>query len=620
MARPLGALAIAATTGVTTVCAWLAVFSAPVNGDESYLLLTLREFGRSGALYDRVYSQYGPFYYSLFGIPARLTGWDWTFTTGRLATLTFWVLAALLLGVAMRAATGSRAIGLGAQVVSFSMLGSLRHEPMHPGSLLMALLGALLWAIAWLRPHAPRSADILTGAILAALLLTKVNVGLFALVAVVLVLVACRPRAIRVLAEIAFVLLGPVVLMAGGVAEWRVLWSSVYVVGAVAVVAVSAVGHRTRKCPDPLPLIWGLVGTALAASGLMLATGSSLGGILRGAFTRPLDHPRLVTVPVRLPPAAWCWIGALPTAWLLLRAHVVHPTPTVRRWSSALRIAAGGGLLLSVLGSDSLLLTLHPEASRFALLPVVALVLVPRWTGGDTPDQLLARALLAALAVTQSLHAFPVPGSQVSWSVVLAGVGAVVIVGDGVRDLATLTAHHDVARWWGAIAAVACVTLVLVVPTGSSIEFPGHQFLVDATQFRHHRPIQLPGTKLLRVPGYQLDEIRQVVPVVQQDCDEIVTLGADLSWYLLADRLPPTGFNQPAWWAYLTDAEQRSVVRAIEPGRRICLLVAPTVATLRTDRLAASASVGDGPLVGALTSRRWQRLAGTARVAVLRAL
>jgi len=47
-----------------------------------------------GGLYDRVFSQYGPFYYAVFGLPSRLLDARWTIGAGRVTTLALWVATA----------------------------------------------------------------------------------------------------------------------------------------------------------------------------------------------------------------------------------------------------------------------------------------------------------------------------------------------------------------------------------------------------------------------------------------------------------------------------------------------------------------------------------------------
>ena len=64
-----------------------------VYDDEGYVLFSLKTFAEGGGLYERVYSQYGPFFF-LFNQGLHLAGLQFTNTDGRLLTLVCWLGAA----------------------------------------------------------------------------------------------------------------------------------------------------------------------------------------------------------------------------------------------------------------------------------------------------------------------------------------------------------------------------------------------------------------------------------------------------------------------------------------------------------------------------------------------
>jgi hypothetical protein len=623
IAPGLGRCLTAGTTLATAVVGWFAVWSAPINGDEGYLLVSLREWVLRGGLYDRVYSQYGPFYYALFGLPARIFGEAWTVSAGRWTTLALWVVTAFLLGVAVSAITRSRLVGVAAQVVAFSMLSTLLNEPMHPGALLCALVAALVADIAWLRPRKPAAADALAGALLAALLLTKVNVGLFAIVAFAFVVGADAPRRIgRVGAAVALVALGPALLLVNGTESWRVLWASVYMAGAVLVVLASGL-HRdvaaTRFRLGAIAL--GFLVTAGTVVTVALVTGTSVGELVRGVVLRPLDHTNYVTVPVRLQSTAWCWLPAVAVVALVWsRTRAAWDGPRSRQVVAGARVIAGGVLLVSVLGDDSLLLVLHPAASRFALVPLAALVLLPRSSAPAPSSELVARRLLAAAAVTESLHAYPVPGSQVSWSVLLVGTAATVVVADGVADLrAALRSRVGPMAWFGA-AAAGCLAIVLVFPSGfgAGAGLPGRQFEAWVDAYRTRTALGTADTSPLRPPAAQTHSIRMTASEVRRSCSTFVPLGADLSWYVVAGMRPPTGFNQPAWPVYLDADEQRAIIRAWHRASRPCLLLAAMGGRLEGTTLEPAPGIRRSLLVRWLERRQWRAAGDAPGLLVLR--
>ncbi len=619
--RGVSAVTVAATTATTAVFGWFAIWSAPVSGDESYLLVTLREWLLQGGLYDRVYSQYGPFYYFIFGIPSRVLGDRFTLAGGRVTSLMLWIIAAFLFGVTAKAITGHWIFGVAAQVLSFSVLSTLVNEPMHPGALLCSLLAALLANVAWLRPRSPVLSDVLSGAVAAALLLTKVNVGLFAIVALAFVAArSARHPGWRWVTSVAFLALGPVLLLSNGQQPWRILWASIYVTGTVFVIVASG-RHRES---EPLTfnrrlLTAGFAVVALISVGAMLATGTSVPDLVRGGFTRPLDHTQLITIPLRIPAWTWTWILLIPLV-LVLREHRGLPgsRQLVTVLSASVRVGAGLALIASVLGSDLLSL---PGGSRFSLLPLVALVLVPLYSHTKESANLLARRLLAASALTESLHAFPVPGSQVSWSVVTAGVAAVVIVADGVDEMASLRAVRAYAIWARLVGVLCCLVPVLVMPGGTALGLTtaGAQFRAWSDAYHQQRTLGIDGSRWLRPPAAQREVILAAVPIIRRECNTFLTLGAGLSWYILADQRPPTGFNQPTWPAYLDEHEQRATIAAVRHAGKFCLVLNGFGGGFRGDRMTAFSQFRPRILVDFLEHTRWSLIGEAGDVQVLRA-
>jgi hypothetical protein len=154
------------------------------HDDEGYLLVSLSEFLRGQSLYDDVYTQYGPFYYLLFGSLFELSGRPVTTDAGRIVVIAIWLGTATLHGVAAYRLTRRLDVAIGAQIVAFIVLTLLVGEPMHPVVLTVLLLAAGLVVATWTSMSASAAAAGL-GVLVAALLMTKVNVGALAAVAAV---------------------------------------------------------------------------------------------------------------------------------------------------------------------------------------------------------------------------------------------------------------------------------------------------------------------------------------------------------------------------------------------------------------------------------------------------
>src|SRR5262249_15553029 len=147
--------------------------------------------------------------FSLFGIPIDLD-------SGRMATMVAWVLTGLTLGLATWRMTRSIVLGIVVQMVVFASLSVAVNEPMHPGGIICLLLAAIVAISCGVREKVSVGPIALLGMAVAALILVKINVGAFALAAVVLICAVSYPalssrRGLRLLIEVAFVAV-PVVL------------------------------------------------------------------------------------------------------------------------------------------------------------------------------------------------------------------------------------------------------------------------------------------------------------------------------------------------------------------------------------------------------------------------
>ena len=90
-----------------------AFFGFPFYDDEGYLLLSLRQYARGAALYDRLYSQYGPAYFVVFHQLASLLGFEFTHTASRVLTIVVWTASSALCGLTTYRLTRSVVLAFG---------------------------------------------------------------------------------------------------------------------------------------------------------------------------------------------------------------------------------------------------------------------------------------------------------------------------------------------------------------------------------------------------------------------------------------------------------------------------------------------------------------------------
>ncbi|HKH64007.1 MAG TPA: hypothetical protein VKA35_00935, partial [Solirubrobacterales bacterium] len=245
----LGALAFTAVTVVTVLIAEPRMFSGFANyDDEGYMLIALRSFLEHGHLYDDVFSQYGPFYYEfwggffeLFGIPVNHDG-------GRTAAIFAWVAASLLFGLSIWRMTRSTLLGLATQMMVFGAIITVVNEPMHPGGTICLLLGAIVALSCLVRERSSPLGIAFLGASVMALILVKINVGAFALIALALVCAVSYPRLaqrrwLRPAVELLFVAV-PLLLMASKFGED---WARHYAVHVALAALTIVIALRARS-------------------------------------------------------------------------------------------------------------------------------------------------------------------------------------------------------------------------------------------------------------------------------------------------------------------------------------------------------------------------------------
>jgi hypothetical protein len=445
----------AAATAVAAYLGYLWMFTGfTAYDDEGAMLISLRSFVAGQALYDKVVLQYGPFYFEFFGLFGAL-GVPFDNDSGRFVTLAVWLAIALLAGVAVFAFTRNLALGLSTHLITFAT-ATLTSEPMHPSGLVcllvigiasVALISAGRWSGPW--PF------LVTGALTAAAILTKINVGGFAAISIVFACVLTFPtlarnRAIRLVAAAGFVAV-PFLLMRADLNQVLAQRYAFHIgLCALALVVATSASH-----PDPnrrlSELGWVFAGGAILAV-LVLAValfrGSNPNDLLHGIILYPLDQPRAYEALLQLPSTTLAWdalglCGAL--LWTLYRLLARRPEVAIE---GAIRLLAGLVIWVILLGGIHIpglfqLSSLnHPLLLPIALAWVVA---APRGRPDGYEKLDFARALLPALAILQSLHAFPIAGSQAAWAALpLVPVGAMCI-GDGLAQLGLTRARMQLA-------------------------------------------------------------------------------------------------------------------------------------------------------------------------------
>jgi hypothetical protein len=571
--------------------------------DEGYLLISLESFLDQGSLYDEVFSQYGPFYYELWGGIFSLVGAPVSHDNGRMATLLMWILTSLAVGVSTYRITRSVLLGLSAQMLAFATLESLTREPMLAGGLTCVLVALVLLTSTFVRGRAAKPAMSLLGAAIAAVLLVKVNVGVFALAALALtcsVSYSVMARTwVRVAVAAGFVLI-PAVLMAGQFVEPWVQDFCLHVTVAAVPVALLLNGQGWRSFRDPAELRWlaaGLLGTAFAICFVAVVSGTSAGGLVEGVIGRPLGQADRFSVPYE-PSAAVAVADLAAVAGFvvylyLARSGRLEGSTPWHALVSAGSVAVGVEIALSVVGRPLLVQASESDFGGYQLgLLAYAWVALIRLPGvRERRGQELALRLLPPLAVLQALHAYPVAGSQIPWATfLLVPVGAVCMA-NGARGLARAAdgLRPAARRRLAAVGTVAALALFLFVADTTL-----RRELNDArADFNEGIALGLPGAEEMRVPPDEARRYREIARALRGDCGTFLSMPGLNSFYLWTGREPPTALNATHWMNLLSEGEQRRVIEAVSSEPRLCALRQPRI----TAFWARGGRLPSGPLV-----------------------
>jgi hypothetical protein len=573
------ALAFAVVTAVGVLVAYPRMFTGfAVYDDEGYMLIALRSFVEGGALYDEVFSQYGPFYYEAWGGAFSLFGAEVDLDSGRMATLVAWVAASLALGLATLRMTGSALLGLAAQMLVFAALGAVApNEPMHPGGLIALLLAAIVAVSCAVGPRLAPGGMGLLGASVAALALVKINVGALALAAVVLACATAYPaisgrRWLRLAIEVAFVAT-PVVLVSAKLGEQ---WAREYAfhVAVAALAVVVALRARTAG-PRRSEELWWLGGGFLAATVAVLlailGAGTSVDGLLDGVIGQPLRQADAFSIPFsqsnRIFPFDAIALSAALAYWYAARRRPADAPPAWGGGLSLASIAIGVAMALAVIGKGMPFDAADLPGYQLLLLGFAWVALIPAPGRAEGPAA-FARLMLPPLAAMQALHAYPVAGSQTLWaSFLLIPVGAI-CVANGVRGLSSSLAADGDRRAALAVGAVVAAFLALFV-----VETTLRQPLRDyRDSYDEAVPLGLPGAESVRVSPPEAQLFGLVSREIDRRCPTFVMLPGMNSFYFWTDREPPTGYNATGWPTLFDEEAQRHVIEDIRAVEDLCLL------------------------------------------------
>lgn len=565
-------LGLIALTALVSLSIYWQVFSLfMLYDDEGYVLHSLNTWAREGALYDQVFSQYGPLYYLLAGGAARLGGFEWTHDLSRIVTGLAWLATALASGLLATKLSGSRWGGAIGFAASNAFVGQMAHEPMHPGNLLTPIIAwGTVASIHLCERGRPRSFAIVVALMAASCALIKINVGVFIAGAGGMWWwfrydhpgVRNRGAAIIVVAMGAGF---PALLMHR---HLTTDWGATYAI--LSGIAISTAGGLlwVFKTPNPSrpavfpALMAGLALGTVAVIGI-LTTGTSWQGLWQGMIAQPLQHADVYAFPPNWRPGTLiCSLLSLAGFVIVLRNRlrsgdyppgaklvifVIRAGLAVAFiwWTFALPSRSVGGVMTVMVGSLG-----------WILLPLGK---------GVTPLQ-HARLWAGLLLAWQFLHAYPVAGTQLTWGLFLWIPILVAALGESLRDwLATARSGADKHyRYYAGSAALLALVLLVGNPLRS-----GHYYYHAA------EPLQLPGARLLRVSPQAGSALRIVAANAALHAELLYSLPGAFSYNLWTHLPTPTTHNVTHWFSLLNTVKQQEIITRLETAGPTAWVVQP---------------------------------------------
>lgn len=603
----------AAFLGVLFLCgifAYDSIFSSfAIHDDEGFVLISLKYFFKGHALYDQVYSCYQPFFYVFDWLVFRLWGATISHDSIRLLTIALWLLGASLNALMVYRLTSHGLLACLVLAVSINHLAVLTNEPGHPLGLSYVLIAAIVALFTFMDRLRSGPFFGVLGAFVGCLLLTKINLGVYVLLAVALVLAAGTPGVIFERVQVALgatIALLPAVLMHSkltGVVRSAPLIGVLLVLGCfvaatfasrkrmavhgtilLAVVAAIVAGkyvlsalavlrfavlatlsicgavlvsHRRRPGTgfDARAWIIGLVAgvVAMAAVALFVVLrGTSGRGLLDGLVRLPLQQSTVfMFIPKMNVRAITLAVAGLASLSWYLWGRAALADSRIFHASVACAKLLFGSAVLTYCSPLNPFLPFGTLLPGFWMIPFLWLVAAVRTAA--SPSEILTRLAFVCVASLQPLGAYPVAGSQFDVATGLIPVIGAVCLSDAVRELSIYALPRwRSSRWWPG-AFVGVVSIAALITFRSEVTQARSRYLAAT-------PLALPGASRIRLSSRNVQLYQELVrPLARPEVETFLTLPGLNSLYFWAQKDPPTGFNVTAWMTLLDDRHQERI-------------------------------------------------------------
>ena len=567
---------------LAAVAAYYAIFSWVISfwDDEGTMIWRVKQYSAGFKLYDQIYSSYGPVYYLYSGLIHSISGGDITYDSTRMITLGSWVVCALFAALIIFWFTQSLPLAAVAQFLIFGNLSFFANEPGHPEELCIFLLLALVASgLLVERPTRRMIAMALIGVIAAAILMIKVNLGIFAILAIAFAILFQLPSTVfswasRIGAVTAALIL-PMTLMKS---HLDYLWTQVFCFELTASIAALLPGliYTTRSSSARRQDCWAVIFSFMATVGLIwlasLSKGVSSHGMLNSIVMANFQAnilSRSWYAPLEMSPfwVPWAVGGIVASLWF---DRAIKRDPR-KAYLLLCRFKLIFGSLVLVLaavrttnpGYTVTVLTLMPGF----VPPFCWLLLYP--PSPDAKSASFPRILLSAAAVFQTLAAHPIGGSQAFFTRILLILVGALLIGDFFAAPESSPTKSSIDL--GLAMQAAALTILLMLP---------FKYVMLANQdrqtYKSRPPLALPGAKRIHLPETQTRAYQWLARNIRENCDVLMGLPGFLSLNLWSGAAAPAWASAGGdWMDGLNSQQQSEMISTLSMHADACIVYSP---------------------------------------------
>jgi hypothetical protein len=531
--------------------------------DEGYVMVGLRSFLQGKVLYDDVYSQYGPFYYLVEASLYSALHIPVTHDSVRAIAGFLWLLSAVLCSWSVYRLTRSWILaGLGF-TGAIKLLSFFTLSPGHPEEVCIGLLTGLLVCACYLEDRPTVWKASLLGALIAALALTKINIGCYAALAIGLAFLKAAHSGSKQKAVFAglsaaglslpLIILAPLLHL-----DWAQRAGVLVVLSIGAAILVAWYSETELFVTPPLWIGYVLTGgiVTVLVIATFLARGTTLSAMLYMTLIQHKDTAKYWYIPLHVQSDLVALLSLLlAAAWVKLSSGPRARGPMIL----ALNVLK---ILVSLVCFFSLRTAGWSTMYSFAV-PFAWLILVPASNDGSAKPP-FARVALCLLTVFTALYPLPVAGAQVAFSVVLTIPMVCVFVADASSMLVALARFGWMVRQVATIAAV----VVLAAANAAFLFWTVHNY-------RGLKPLSLAGAERIRVDAAKAADYRWITATLKQSCDSNFSMPGIYSLYFWTNTEPPAELLAGNWMGLLNEDQQQHVVNDLSRHARLCIVYNP---------------------------------------------